>query len=56
VAAYPCFEPHAAGCATCQDEALAARHMADRGLAVAEARRNIVAAFQDRGPSTDMAL
>jgi hypothetical protein len=50
------FEPHAAGCSTCQDEALAARHLADQGRAVAEVRRNIIAAFEDRGPSTDMVM
>ena len=50
------FEPHAAGCSTCQDEALTARHLADQGLSPSEVRRNIVAAFEDRGPSTDMAM
>jgi Protein of unknown function with PCYCGC motif len=50
------FEPHAAGCSTCQEEALAARHLADRGLTPADVRRDIVATFGDRGPSTDMVM
>jgi len=47
------FEGHAAGCSTCQDEALAARRWADQGLAGPEVRRRIVAAFEELGPSTD---
>jgi hypothetical protein len=47
------FETHAAGCFTCQEEALAAGRWADQGLTVADVRRNVVARFEDRGPSTD---
>jgi hypothetical protein len=49
------FEPHAAGCSTCQEEALAARRWADQGLELPEVRRRIIASFEDRGPSTDHA-
>ena len=47
------FEAHAAGCSTCQEEALAARRLADGGLAVPEVRARVVTTFQERGPSTD---
>ena len=49
------FDTHAAGCTTCQDEALAARGWADQGLSAPAIRTQIVAAFSDRGPSTDSA-
>jgi len=47
------FESHAAGCSTCQDEAIAARRWAAGGLAVSETRRRIIEAFSELGPSTD---
>ena len=47
------FEQHAAGCTTCQDEALDARQWAAAGLAPADVRRRIDAAYADRGPGTD---
>jgi uncharacterized protein with PCYCGC motif len=50
------YETHAAGCSTCQDEALAARRWADLGMALAEVRRRVVSTFGDRGPSTDGAV
>jgi hypothetical protein len=49
------FETHAAGCSTCQEEALAAVRWADQGLTVADVRSNVVSKFEDRGPSTDSA-
>jgi hypothetical protein len=49
------FETHAAGCSTCQDEAVAARHWAAGGLSVTETRRRIIEAFGELGPSTDAA-
>jgi hypothetical protein len=47
------FEAHAAGCTTCQDEALTARRLATQGLPAAEIHRTIVDTFGQRGPSTD---
>ena len=50
------FDTHAAGCTTCQDEALAAGDWAERGLSAPAIRTQVVAAFGDRGPSTDSAI
>jgi len=47
------FEASAAGCTTCQDEALAARRLASQGVPAAEIHRTIVGTFGERGPSTD---
>jgi hypothetical protein len=47
------FEAHAAGCTTCQDEALTARRLAGQGLSAAVIREVIVATFSERGASTD---
>jgi hypothetical protein len=47
------FETHAAGCSTCQEEALAARRWADQGLTVGDVLRRIIDAFGERGPSTN---
>jgi hypothetical protein len=47
------FEAHAAGCTTCQDEALAARRLASKGVPAAEIRRTIVGSFSQLDPSTD---
>ena len=59
---YDCFvnpdgtlDTHAAGCTTCQEEALAARQWADQGLAAPAVREQLIAAFGDRGPSTESA-
>ncbi len=49
------FEAHAAGCTTCQEEALEAQRLASAGWSVAEVRRQIDAGYSDRGPSTDQA-
>ena len=46
------FDPHAAGCAVCVDEALVARRMLADGRTVAEIRRAIDAEFGTRGPGT----
>ena len=46
------LEQHAAGCETCQDEAIDARDLARDGLDRAAIRREIDARYQDRGPST----
>jgi Protein of unknown function with PCYCGC motif len=50
------FESHAAGCTTCQEEALAASRWADQGLVTTDVRSRLVAAFSERGPSTDGAV
>lgn len=47
------LDEHAAGCETCQDEAIDARDLDRRGLSPAEIRREIDARYQERGPSTD---
>ncbi len=59
---YDCFvnadgtlDTHAAGCTTCQEEALAAGRWADQGLSAPAIRTQLVASFGDRGPSTDSA-
>lgn len=46
------YEPHAAGCMTCQDEALDAQRWTREGLAAAEVRRRVDAAYRDSGPPT----
>jgi hypothetical protein len=50
------FESHAAGCSTCQEEAMAARRWADAGLSAPDVRARVIASFESRGPSTDEAL
>jgi uncharacterized protein with PCYCGC motif len=50
------FEAHAAGCTTCQDEALTAGRLMRQGLVAGQIRETIVATFSDRGPSTDTAI
>ena len=47
------LEQHAAGCETCQDEAIDARELARNRLDQAAIRREIDARYQARGPSTD---
>jgi Protein of unknown function with PCYCGC motif len=49
------FEAHAAGCTTCQDEALTASRLMRKGVAASQMRETIVATFTERGPSTDTA-
>ena len=49
------FEAHAAGCTTCQDEALTARRLTRQGMSTPQIRTAIVATFGERGPSTDTA-
>jgi Protein of unknown function with PCYCGC motif len=49
------FEAHAAGCTTCQEEALMVSRLARQGMPAGEMHNMIVAAFSERGPSTEMA-
>ena len=47
------FASHAAGCATCQQEALDAQRWLAAGSSRTEVRRLLDAAYRDRGPATD---
>ena len=47
------FEAHAAGCTTCQDEALTAERLMRHGVAADQIRATLITTFSDRGPSTD---
>jgi Protein of unknown function with PCYCGC motif len=48
------FEAHAAGCTTCQEEALMAERLARQGMPSGDIRDALVASFVDRGPSTEV--
>ena len=49
------FGARAAGCTTCQDEALTAGRLIRQGMAAGQIRETIVATFSGRGPATDTA-